>query len=274
MTQPTLQECSLEVQDRVALLTFQRHDVRNALSGTALIDDLFATVRWVNHTSEVSVLIITGDGSAFSSGGNIKDMEKGEGLFGGETLEIQEKYRHLIHQLPHMMERCDVPTIAAVNGAAMGVGFDLACMCDLRLASTRAKVGSVFINLGLIPGDGGAFFLPRVVGAQRAAEMILTGRVLNAEEAFEAGVFLEVVEPETLVPAAKALAARIASRSPQAIRLAKRLLKAGARSDLQSVLDLSAGYNAMLHQTDAHKEAVQSLLEQTRQRRAAREQTS
>ena len=256
---PELIDSHLEHQGHVAVLTFQRHDVRNALTGTHLIADLLKTIHWLNVETEMVALIITGEGSAFSSGGNIKEMEQNDGLFSGESLDILQGYRREIQRLPLAMESCEVPLIAAVNGHAMGVGFDLVCMCDLRLASSRAKVGEVFVNLGLIPGDGGAYFLPRVVGYQKAAELTLTGRVIDAAEAQSIGVFLDVVEPDDLLPHALKLAEEMASKPPHAVRLAKRLLKMGQRADLQSVLDLSASYNSMLHKTEGHVQAVKAL---------------
>ena len=261
MTLPELSDSKLEVADRIATLTFQRDDVRNALTGTALVDDILRTVCWAESEKSVSVLILTGDGSAFSSGGNVKEMQERVGTFAGSTIEIQEQYRRGIQQIPLALHRTEVTLIAAVNGPAIGAGFDLACMCDLRLASNRAVVGETFINLGIIPGDGGAWFLQRLVGYQRAAELTLTGRLLKADEALRLGLFLDVVEPEELLPRAGELAARIAEKPPQALRLTKRLLKLAQRSELPDFLDLCASFQAMAHHTADHREAVSAFLE-------------
>ena len=261
MKLPKLSDSKLEVADRVATLTFQRDDVRNALTGTALIDDILKTVSWAEGEKKVSVLILTGDGSAFSSGGNVKEMQDRVGTFAGSAIEIQEQYRRGIQQLPMALHGTEIPLIAAVNGPAIGAGFDLACMCDLRIASSRALVGETFINLGIIPGDGGAWLLQRLVGYQRAAEMTLTGRVLKADEALRLGLFLEVVEPEELLRSAGELAVRIADKPPQAVRLTKRLMKLAQRSELPDFLDLCASFQAMAHHTSDHKEAVSAFLE-------------
>ena len=130
---PHLTDARLELENRVATLTFQRDDVRNALTGTALTEDIVKTVAWANLEREVSALIITGDGKAFSSGGNVKDMREKQGMFAGQAAEIQEQYRQGIQRIPMAMYEIEVPTIAAVNGAAIGAGFDLANMCDIRL---------------------------------------------------------------------------------------------------------------------------------------------
>ncbi|MCG8427094.1 MAG: enoyl-CoA hydratase-related protein, partial [Chromatiales bacterium] len=187
-TLPTLTDASLSLNNRIALLTFQRDDVRNALTGTGLIDDIVNTVNWANRNRDVSVLIMTGDGKAFSAGGNIKEMRDRSGIFGGSPDEIQNQYRQGIQRIPLALHGCEVPTIAAVNGAAVGAGMDLACMCDMRIGSTSAVLGETFINLGIIPGDGGAWFLQRLVGYQKAAELTFTGRMVKADEALELGL--------------------------------------------------------------------------------------
>lgn len=258
---PELKDSSLEVDGRVAVLTFQRHDVRNALTGTALIDDIVQTVNWADSEHGVSVLIITGDGSAFSSGGNIKEMSEQSATFGGSPITIQDQYRRGIQQIPLALHKAEIPVIAAVNGPAIGAGFDLACMCDIRIASTRAQVGETFINLGITPGDGGAWFMQRLIGYQRAAELTFTGRVIKAEEALQLGLFLEVVEPEALMPRARELAGQIASKPPLSLRLTKRMMKLAQRSDLPDFLDLCACFQAMAHHTSDHLEAVSAFVE-------------
>lgn len=261
MDKPVLKESKLEIQGRVATITFRRDEVRNALTGTELVEDLLRTLDWVNRASEVSVLILTGAGSAFSSGGNVREMQERGGIFGGSVQRIQDQYRRGIQRIPLAMEAAEVPLIAAINGAAIGAGFDLACMCDLRLASGTAVMGETFVNLGIIPGDGGAWYLQRLVGYQRAVELTLTGRLMSAQEALALGIVLEVVEPEQLLGRAQALATQIASKPPRAVRLTKRLLKYAQRGALPDFLDLTACFQGMAHHTDDHIEAVNAFLE-------------
>ena len=261
MTIPTLTDSTLELSERVAILTFRRNDVRNALTGTGLVDDLLSTLAWANCEPDVSVLIVTGEGAAFSSGGNVKEMQERQGIFGGSTLTIQEQYRRGIQKVPLAMEQAEIPIIAAVNGAAIGAGFDLASMCDLRIGSTNAVFGETFINLGIIPGDGGAWFLQRLIGYQQAAELTFTGRLVKAEEALKLGILLELTEPEVLLARAQELAAQIAAKPPHAVRMTKRLMKHAQRGNLPDFLDLCACYQGMAHHTADHTEAISAFLE-------------
>jgi enoyl-CoA hydratase/carnithine racemase len=258
---PTLTDAKLELKDRVATLTFQRDDVRNALTGTALIDDIVDTANWVNSSDEVSVLIMTGDGKGFSSGGNVKDMRDGLGLFGGSVAEMQEQYRKGIQRIPLAMDAIEVPVIAAINGAAIGAGFDLCNMCDIRIGCPETLLGETFINLGIIPGDGGAWFLQRIVGYQRAAELTLTGRLVKAEEALQLNILMELVDSDQLLPRAQEIAAQIAAKPPRGVRMSKRLLKAAQRMELRDLLDMSASMQAVSHSTDDHGEAVNAFLD-------------
>ena len=260
-TLPALTDSELTLEQRVATLTFNRDDVRNALTGTALIDDICATVDWVNNTPDVSVLILTGAGKAFSSGGNVKEMQQKQGMFGGNPAAIQEGYRHGIQRIPLAMQSIEVPTIAAVNGAAIGAGFDLCNMCDIRIGCPDTLVGETFINLGIIPGDGGAWFLQRVAGYQRAAELTLTGRLIKGEEALQYNILMELVDSAALLPRARELAAAIAAKPPRGVRMTKRLLQAAQRMELRDPLDMSASLQAISHTMADHEEAIDAFLD-------------
>ena len=259
-TLPELTDATLTLENRVATLTLNRHDVRNALTGTALVDDIIATAAWVNRCQDVSVLVITGTGSAFCAGGNVKDMAERSGDFAGDVAEVAERYRQGIQRMPLALNQVEVPIIATVNGAAIGAGFDLANMADLRIASRKASFGETFLNLGIIPGDGGAWFMQRQIGYQRAFELTLSGRVISADEALAYGVVLEVVEPEQLMEAALAHANRMAAQPPKATRLTKRLMKMAPDMELKPFLDVCAVFQGMCHNEPEHLEAVERLL--------------
>ena len=261
MTQPELKDSLLTIDGAVATLTLNRDDVRNALTGTTLAEEIVSVAQWCNTTDSISVLILTGAGSAFSSGGNVKEMQDKNGTFAGTPAEIQNNYRRGIQRIPLALQQLEIPVIAAINGPAIGAGMDLACMCDLRIGSSSALLGETFVNLGIIPGDGGAWFLQRLIGYQRAAELTFTGRLIKADEALSLGILLEVVAPEQLLARARELAAAIAAKPPQAVRLTKRLLKMAQRSDLPDFLDICAAFQAIAHHTEDHAEAVAAFIE-------------
>ncbi|AWI76615.1 enoyl-CoA hydratase [Parazoarcus communis] len=263
MNLPQLTDALLDVSNRVATLTLNRHDVRNALTGTGLIEDIITVAEWINRCDEVSVLVITGAGSAFSSGGNVKDMADRGGDFAGDVAEVATRYRRGIQRIPLALQQVEVPVIAAVNGPAIGAGFDLANMADIRIASEKAKFGETFLNLGIIPGDGGAWFMQRLIGYQRAFELTLSGRIVGAVEAKEIGIVLDVVAPEELMTRAGEIAARFAAQPPKAVRLTKRLMKMAQRMELKDFLDLSAAFQGMCHNEPEHLDAVRKMLEKS-----------
>lgn len=258
---PRLVDAKIEIDDRIAILTLNRDDVRNELTGTNLANDIVQVTDWINTAEAVSVLVLTGAGKAFSAGGNVKHMRDREGSFGGNVYEVQKKYREGIQRIALAMHRLEVPSIAAVNGPAIGAGFDLATMCDIRLAADEAVMGSTFLNLGIVPGDGGAWFLQRLLGPQRAAELIFTGRLFKASEAQAMGIVLESVPGPELLPRAFDLARTIAAKPPQALRMAKRLLKAAPKMELPEFLELCATFQGICHNTADHLEAVSAFLE-------------
>lgn len=260
-TAPRSDKILLERVDRIATLTFNEPDTRNQISEGAILADLLAALEAVQEDDGISVLIVTGAGTAFSAGGDIKAMRDRRGTFGGSPLDVAENYLRGVQKIPRALYNLDVPTIAAVNGPAMGAGCDIAFMCDMRLAATTAKFGEVFVNLGIIPGDAGSWFLPRRIGYQTAAEMTFTGRVVGAEEALAKGMVLKVVEPDALMPEALALAETIAAKPPRALRQAKRLLRAGEATDLANFLQLAAANQALAHHTADHLEAVNAFIE-------------
>lgn len=212
----------------------------------------------------MTVLVIDAEGPAFSAGGNVKDMATRSGMFAGDVEEIGEKYRRSIQGLTRTFASTDLVTIAAVAGPAVGAGFDLVLWCDLRVGSPNARFAHTFVDLGIIPGDGGAWLLPRVVGSQRAAELSFTGRMIDASEALEMGVLLEVVDDVTA--RVEELATLIASKPPHSLRLTKRLLRHSRTMELEPFLDLTAALQSIAHSTQAHHEAVADFMERMRTR--------
>lgn len=250
-----------EQEGHIVTLTLNRHETRNAISEDEMVDAIEAACARINADPSVRVAIITGAGSAFSSGGNVKDMRDKAGMFGGTATEIRDGYRKGIQRIPLAVSRLEVPIIAAVNGPAIGAGCDLTMMCDMRIASERALFAESFVKVGLIPGDGGAWFLPRVVGLSRANEMAFTGEPVDAQTALDWGMVSRVVAPEELMTAANDLARRIAANPPTALRMTKKLIQEGQRTDLETLLEASAAMQALAHQTKDHEEAVAAIID-------------
>ncbi len=241
--------------------TLNRPDTRNVISEPDMVQAFEDAIASVNADRTVRVVVLAANGPAFSSGGNVKHMRDRVGMFGGAPADVRDGYRQGIQRIPKALYHCEVPVIAAVGGPAIGAGCDLALMCDMRVASTAAKFAESFVKLGIIPGDGGAWLLPRAVGLARAAEMAFTGDAIDAETALEWGLVSRVVEPDELLPTAHALAARVAANPPQALRMTKKLLREGQHQSLESLLELSAAMQALAHHTRDHHEAVAAMLE-------------
>ena len=251
----------LTISEYIATLTLNQPELRNPISDIEVVDEFEQILKDLNHNPNVRCLIITGAGSAFSSGGNIKDMLNKQGMFEGDANSIRENYAKVIQRIPKALYEFDLPTIAAVNGPAVGAGCDLAMYCDMRIASTQASFAESFIKVGLIPGDGGAWILPKIAGFGRAAQMAFTGEAINAQQAYDWGMINELVEPALLMDAAVSLAKRIVCNPPQALKGTKQLLRAGNQLHLDAILQLSAAIQANLHQTSDHIEAVSALIE-------------
>jgi enoyl-CoA hydratase/carnithine racemase len=248
-------------KDGVALLTMSDVATMNAITDPVMLEDAISAFEDIQRDDSVRVCILTGVDKAFSSGGNVKDMINRKKMFAGEPLVLQEGYRKGIHRLSKLLYSFEKPLIAAVNGAAVGAGFDLAMLCDVRIASTKARFGSTFVNLAIIPGDGGAWLLNKVAGSQRAAELVLTGRIINANEALEMGLLLNVVEEGELLAEAQKLADSMACKSADTLRLAKRLLNSADRLSFTDHLELCAANQAMLHHAPEHEQALKKFFE-------------
>lgn len=246
---------------RIAKLTFNTPETRNAITAERTIDEIEEACRIVNKNRQINVLIITGTDPAFSSGGNIKDMLDKKGMFEGNTTDLMNNYMNYVQRIPKALNTVEVPVIAAVNGPAIGAGFDVTMMCDIRVASEKAKFGETFLNVGLIPGDGGAYFLPRAVGMAKACELTFTGDVIDADEAFRIGLVNYVVPHGELESKVIEIADKIASKPPEILRMSKRLLYMGQNMSMHDLLNQSAAYQSLCHNSEDHKEALLSFFE-------------
>ncbi|WP_207536698.1 crotonase/enoyl-CoA hydratase family protein [Sabulicella rubraurantiaca] len=251
----------IEQEGPLAILTLNAPERRNAISSFADCEEVEAACRRIARDSTVRCVIVTGADPAFCAGGDLKAMRDRTGIMEAEgPAGMRENYRNGIQRIPLALWELDVPTIAAVNGPAIGAGLDLACMCDIRIASEKAVFAESFVRVGIVPGDGGAWLLPRAVGLSRAAEMSFTGDPLNAQEGLEARLVSRVVPHGELMDAARALAARITRNPPTVLRMTKRLLREGQHMSLASLLEMSAAYQAIAQETEDHREAVDAML--------------
>lgn len=250
-----------ETSGTVATLTINRPESRNPL-GEEGDGGLFEEAsRQINADREIRCVILTGAGRAFSAGGNLKAMRERTGTFAGPGVLIRERYRAEIHRLVRALWNIEVPLIAAVNGPAIGLGNDVACLADIRLAAHDAVFGASFLRMGLVPGDGGAWILPRLIGRARAAELLYTGETISAATALEWGLVSKVAAASDLMGEAHGLAARICRQPPDVLRLTKRLMRESERTDFETLMEMSAAFQSLAHLTEDHREAVAAYFE-------------
>jgi len=250
-----------ERRGAVMVWTLTRPDRLNALPDLEDGEAFAKACEAVNADPSIRCVVMTGAGRAFSAGGDLKAMKARADLFEGSGAAIRERYRRVVHRIVRSLYGLEVPLIAAVNGPAMGLGCDIAGLGDIRIASDRASFGVPFMKLGIIPGDGGSWLLPRNVGYVRAAEMLFTARSIDAETADQWGLVNRVVPHETLMDEAMITANQIAAQPPQALRMAKSLLRQGRDMNFDQMLELSAALQALAHLTDDHIEGVTAVLE-------------
>lgn len=244
----------------VVTMTLNVPEVRNSLSGDDMIGALEEACRRLNGDMSVRAAILTGSGAVFSSGGNVKKMGQ-QATEDALPAQVRRRYKLGIQRIPLAFDKLEVPIIAAINGPAIGAGCDLACMCDIRIAAQSARFAESFVKLGIIPGDGGAWLLPRVVGYSKASEMTFTGDTITANEAFACGLVSKVVSDDELMTEARKLAMRISDNPPHAVRMAKRLIREGRHLQLASLLELSAAMQPLAQATADHIEAVAAFKE-------------
>jgi enoyl-CoA hydratase/carnithine racemase len=246
-----------EKSGRIATITLNRPESRNAIATVEDCRDLADAFARANDDPEVSALILTGAGKAFCSGGDLKAIRERTGIGPQSPPDATRlNYKRGVHAIIRALADVEVATIAAINGSAIGLGLDIGILCDMRIAGASAKMASSFVKVGIIPGDGGAWILTQAIGPARAAELVLTGDTIDAEEAMRIGLVSRVVADDKLMDEARALAERVAVNPPRSVRLAKRLLREAQHGRLNDILELSAAFQALAHETADHKEAV------------------
>ena len=244
------------IADGIGRIVLDRPDRMNAFT-FQMIDAWTAALERCRTEDAVKVVIVTGSGTSFCSGGDIVEM--------GERLDHTPEQRkselfERIERIPLALENLDKPVMAAVNGVATGAGMDLALMCDIRYAAQSARFAETYIKVGLVPGAGGAHFLPRLVGVSKALELFFTGDFVDAPEALRIGIVNKVFPDATLMEEVEKIARRMCQAPGLTLRMTKRAIYQGMRNDLRTNLDLISSHYAVITSTEAHKTLVRSFI--------------
>ena len=258
--QPKTTLVDIELRDGVAIVALNRADKRNAINDD-MRADLILALDWADRSADVSALVLTGRGKGFCAGGDIAAMRERlsapQGRVGINGWQRQRRTHHLLtmlHDLPK-------PTIAAVNGAAAGLGADLALCCDFVIGARDATFVMSYVLRGLIPDGGGMYFLPRRVGLARAKELIFSGRMIDADEALRINMIESVSAPDTLIDEAVAMAASMTAGSADALALAKSIMNQSFESTAEEIFALGSQAQGICYTTDSHRDAVSAFLD-------------
>lgn len=245
-----------EVKDRIATITLNRPDKLNAFTGP-MIDAWATSLARAQGDDAVNVIVVTGAGRAFCAGGDVARMGEGEPT----PLDHKNQLWEHVHRVPKTLETVDKPVIAMVNGLAVGAGMGMCVMCDVRIAAESARFSTGYVRVGLVPGDGDTYFLPRLVGAAKALELLWTADFIESAEALRLGIVNRVVPDAELQDATYAFARQIADGPQVPIRMIKRLVYQSLRLDLRTHLDLVSSHMAVVRRTADHAEGVAAFKE-------------
>ena len=245
-----------DVADRVATITLNRPDKLNAFTGP-MIDAWAKALAEAQADPNVNVIVVTGAGRAFCAGGDVARMGVGE----PSPLDHKNQLWEHIHRIPKTLEAVDKPVIAMVNGLAVGAGMGMCVMCDVRIAAESARFSTGYVRVGLVPGDGDTYFLPRLVGPAKALELLWTADFIEAPQALELGIVQRVVPDAELKEVTYAFAKQIADGPQIPIRMIKRLVYQSMKLDLRTHLDLVSSHMSIVRQTADHAEGVAAFKE-------------
>ncbi len=244
------------ITDGIARIVLDRPERMNAFT-FEMIDAWLAALLRCRTDDDVKVIIVTGTGSAFCSGGDIVEMVD---RLGHTPEQRKNELFQRIERIPLALEDLDKPVIAVVNGVATGAGMDMALMCDIRYAGESARFAETYVNVGLVPGAGGAHYLPRLVGVSRALELFLTGEFVDAQEALRIGLVNKVFADETLMQEAEKIARKMLRAPALTLRMTKRAIYQGMRNDLRTNLDLISSHYAVITATQEHHDLVKTFV--------------
>jgi enoyl-CoA hydratase/carnithine racemase len=251
-----LADLEYTIDNGVGTILLNRPDRKNAFT-VEMIDQWAEILRDARTDGSVGAIVLTAAGDAFCSGAELGTLAPGEPTPYDRKAFLTEH----IHRIAYALEDLDKPVIAAVNGAAVGAGMDFALMCDMRFAARSARFSEGYIRVGLVPGDGGAYYLPRLVGPAKALELLLTGDFIDATEAERIGVINRVCEDEELRDETREFAERLATGPPLITQMIKRSVYQSARSDLRTSLDLISSHMGIVQSMEDSHEAFNAFRE-------------
>ncbi|MFD0829538.1 enoyl-CoA hydratase/isomerase family protein [Neobacillus sp. M.A.Huq-85] len=268
-----MQDLLFEVNGGIATITLNRPDSLNAFS-INMIQNWIKALEEVRDNDNIRVLVLTGKGKAFCAGGDIKAIKNNDGFlnmdeheekdFSSTGLNRKNSLWKYVQRIPLLMEEIDKPTIAAINGDAIGAGLDMTLQCDIRISSEKARFGEGYVKLGIVPGDGGGYFLPRIIGLDKALEMLWTGKIIEASEAKDIGLVTHVYSHEQFLEEVYKLAEKLERGPQQAIRLIKRTVQQGLKTDLRTSLDLVSSFMGLVTEHPDYHEGINALIEKRR----------
>ncbi|UOR11341.1 enoyl-CoA hydratase/isomerase family protein [Halobacillus amylolyticus] len=254
------------VEDHIAKITLNRPDRLNAFS-EEMIHLWIEALETVRDSDHIRAVLIRGNGKSFCAGGDIKEMIAGNGFYKSEDdltstgLARKNSLWKKVQRIPLLLEEIDQPVIAQMHGAAFGAGLDMALMCDIRIASEEIRLSESYVNVGLVPGDGAAYFLPRLVGKDRALDMLWTGKVIEAEEAKQMGLVTFVVPQDEIETFTDGYLQKIVNGPQQAIRLTKRAVYQSETMSLRSSLDMISSSMGLVTELEDYQQGVQAVME-------------
>lgn len=256
------------VSNQVAYITLNRPDQMNAFSED-MIHSWIKALEEVRDTDEIRVLVISGNGRAFCSGGDIKAMANGQGFlnhdgdhdYSSTALARKNSLWKNVQRIPLLLQEIDIPVIAMVHGAAFGAGFDMALACDIRIAAKSTKIAESYVKAGIVPGDGAAWFLPRLIGTDQALDLLWNGHVLTAEEAHKIGLLTYVVDDQELQSFTDQYVERLKKGPKETMRFMKRAVYQSRQLDLRTSLDMISSAMGIITELDDYEEGVKALVE-------------
>jgi len=253
------------VEGHIARITLNRPESLNSFS-EEMLDLWINALEEVRDSEEIRVMVLSGNGKGFCAGGDIKAMAAGKGFYISDkdttstALARKNALWKRIHRIPLLLQEIDKPVIAKMHGVAFGAGLDMTLMCDIRIAAESTRVCESYLNVGIVPGDGGAYYLPRLIGTDKALDMFWTGKVLTAPEAKEAGILTYVVKDDELDSFTEEYLQKLVNGPQEAIKFTKRALYQGKEMSLRSSLDMISSFMGIVTELDDCKQRVQAVV--------------